>query len=86
MAWFIIRNVVLAAAVAAALYFGCRKYLWVSPFVSSGILVLIRWIMIPGIFSEPEWRGFLMIETAMHFVVSAVIMAFAYLLMKRKTK
>jgi len=80
------------------LFFAKRKLLWLSPFVST-ILTFMTYMVILAsqgmqspiikIFSNNEWRAFLLLALLIHFVITTIVTVIAYLvayIIKRKKK
>ena len=71
------------------LFFAKRKLLWLSPFVST-ILTFMTYMVIHAsqgmqspiikIFSNNEWRAFLLLALLIHFVITVVVTVIAYLI------
>ena len=77
----------------SVLLFMKRKLLWIAPLLSSllafAVYAIILEPSIIKIFSNNEWRGFLLLAMLMQFGIAAVLTAAGYLIafiLKRKNK
>lgn len=77
----------------AVLFLMKRKLLWVAPMIST-VLAFIVYVValepsIVKIFSNNEWRGFILLALLMQFGIVAILTAAGYLvthILKRKNK
>ena len=85
--------VVIPVISVSVLFFKKRKLLWIAPLIST-VLSFVAYTValepsIVKIFSNNEWRGFLLLAMLMQFGIAAVLTAVAYLMayiLKRKKK
>lgn len=85
--------VVIPVISVSVLFFMKRKLLWIAPLLSS-MLAFAFYVTtlepsIIKIFSNNEWRGFLILAMLMQFGVAAVLTAAGYLMahiLKRKNR
>ena len=85
--------VVIPVISMSVLFFRKRKLLWIAPLLSSILAFAVYAITLEPsiikIFSNIEWRGFLLLAMLMQFGIAAVLTAAGYLiayLLKRKNK
>ena len=85
--------VVIPVISVSVLFFRKRRLLWIAPLLSSILAFAVYAITLEPsiikIFSNIEWRGFLLLAMLMQFGIAAVLTAAGYLiayLLKRKNK
>ena len=85
--------VVIPVISVSVFFFMKRKLLWIAPLLSSILAFAVYAITLEPsiikIFSNIEWRGFLLLAMLMQFGIAAVLTAAGYLiayLLKRKNK
>ena len=85
--------VVIPVISVSVFFFMKRKLLWIAPLLSSILAFAVYAITLEPsiikIFSNNEWRGFLLLAMLMQFGIAAVLTAAGYLtayLLKRKNK
>ena len=68
----------------AVLFLMKRKLLWAAPLISTVLTVIVYAVAlepsIVKIFSNNEWRGFLLLALLMQFGIAAILTAAGYLL------
>ena len=85
--------VVIPVLSVSVFFFMKRKLLWIAPLLSVMLAFAVYAITLEPsiikIFSNNEWRGFLLLAMLMQFGIAAVLTAAGYLtayLLKRKNK
>ena len=85
--------VVIPVISVSVLFFRKRRLLWIAPLLSVMLAFAVYAITLEPsiikIFSNNEWRGFLLLAMLMQFGIAAVLTAAGYLiayLLKRKNK
>ena len=85
--------VVIPVISVSVFFFMTRKLLWIAPLLSSILAFAVYAITLEPsiikIFSNNEWRGFLLLALLMQFGIAAVLTVGGYLtahILKRKNK